>query len=272
MIDSYFFVPGDKLKYLNKINDIDADYFVIDLEEAVSTSNKQNAFNNIINFEIKQNTFIRIPFNEDSFSKSQLITLISKFEGRIVTPKISSSKDIDYIVSLSEKPITFKIIILVENPKCFLNIWDIINKHSDHIYAIGFGSHDFCTAMGMKHNFEHLNQYKKQLILVAKALNIFYIDGVDLNIRDLSTFEKECKYAFEAGADGKFLIHPDQLNKIKEIHFLSDQEIEGMRELLRKKSLVTENEVDLIEVDGKVYEKPHFMRIEKLISKLNRNK
>ncbi len=271
MIDSYFFVPGDKQKYLNKMKDIDADYFVIDLEESVSKSNKQNAYNNIINFDVKQNSFIRIPFFEDVYSKSQLLALINKFKGRIVTPKISSSRDIEFILSLSHKPITYKIIILVENPMCFLNIFDIINKHSDHIYAIGFGSHDFCTVMGMKHTLEHLNQYKKQLILVAKALNISYIDGVDLNIRELSDFEKECKYAFDSGADGKFIIHPDQLKKIKEIQFLSIKEIEGMKELLKKTSLISDNDVDLIEVDGKIYEKPHFKRIEKLINKLNRN-
>ena len=43
MLDSYFFIPGDKIKFLKKIEDLQSDFYVLDLEDSVSKKNKQSA-------------------------------------------------------------------------------------------------------------------------------------------------------------------------------------------------------------------------------------
>ena len=43
MLDSYFFIPGDKPRFIRKIGELKADFYVIDLEESVSINNKQQA-------------------------------------------------------------------------------------------------------------------------------------------------------------------------------------------------------------------------------------
>lgn len=272
MIDSYFFIPGGKEKYLDKISEIDADYFVIDLEESVSINNKIKAFENVMNLKVKENTFVRVPFSENVYSKHQLITLINKFEGRIVLPKILNNKEVQEITLLDDFQFDLKLIILVENPICFINLLDMIKHNAKNIHAIGFGSHDFCSEMGMKHDSKHLNCYKKQLILWAKAFEINYIDGVDLDLKNFSVFEEECIYAFEAGSDGKFIIHPNQLKHMKEIQYFSIDEINRMYEINYKMSLINTEDIDLLEFEGNIYEKPHLKRIKKWVDRLNKKK
>ncbi|MCE9680693.1 aldolase/citrate lyase family protein, partial [Shewanella sp. AS1] len=93
----------------------------------------------------------------------------------------------------------------VENPSCFVGLPAIGSACGTHLHGIGFGSHDFCAAMGMKHDPEHVRFYTKHLVLFAKALGVAYVDGVDTNVRDLSGFIEDCRFAFDAGADGKFV-------------------------------------------------------------------
>ena len=268
MLDSYFFTPGDKPEYLNKIGELKADYFVIDLEESVSNTNKLQAFENVEKLEVAENIFIRIPFKDNIYSKEQIIYLINKFKGRIVLPKVIDVNDIKNLVSLSNFDFSFKIIVLIENPTCFLNISEIIKDGKNHIHAIGFGSHDFCSVMGIKHNLKHLSFYRNQLIVTAKSFNISYVDGVDLNIKNLSNFIDECIFGFNSGADGKFIIHPSQLKKMNEIEYFSENEIIQMRRVQQKASNISDNDIDIIEFEGKIYEKPHLLRINKIINKL----
>ena len=272
MLDSYFFIPGDKPKFLNKTGELKADFFVIDLEESVSNNNKLQALNNLNKLNVNQNTFVRIPFKDNVYSKDQLTFLIDKFKGRIVLPKVREANDVKSFISIHHFTFPLKLIVLVENPTCFVNLSGIIRENVNHLHAIGFGSHDFCSVMGIKHNIEHLSYYRNQLILLSKAFGIDYIDGVDMNIRDLSNFVNECVFAFDAGADGKFIIHPDQLEKMYDIEYFSEIEIQKMTEIHRKVSFINDKDIDIIEFEGKIYEKPHLTRINKLMNKLKRRK
>lgn len=271
MIDSYFFIPGDKEKFINKIEELKADYFVIDLEDAVSKNNKQIAYQNALQLSVQHNIFIRIPFFDNCYTETQLQKLIHHFEGRIVIPKLNSKSDFEKILPILNISTSNKIIILIENPTCFIHLKDILSEYNKHIYGVGFGSHDFCTIMELKHELKNLIHYKKEILLLTKAFGKAYIDTVDINLKDFTTFREECLFAFENGAEGKFLIHPTQLNEMKSITYLSEQEktkITNAYHYISKKNI---NDIDILEIEGEIYEKPHINRIMKLYEKLNRH-
>ncbi len=269
MIDSYFFIPGDKEKFLNKMDVLSSDYFVIDLEDAVSKNNKQIAFEQVTKLSVNENVFIRIPFFDNCYSDEQLKALIHHFKGRIVIPKLTTKTDFEKILSLINNAVSTKIIILVENPTCFIHLKDMLTEYKKHIYGIGFGSHDFCTIMGMKHELKNLMHYKKELLLLTKAFGKVYIDTVDINLKDFTIFKEECMFAFENGAEGKFIIHPAQLNEMKSIPYLSTAEIEKINHVYNSIKHLNLSDVDILEIDGEIYEMPHINRIKKLHEKLN---
>ena len=269
MLDSYFFIPGDKPSYLGQINTINADYIVVDLEDAVSLNNKQTAINLVLALTFNQNMYIRIPFFEKCYTINQIKSLVSKFEGQIVLPKISTSEDINQIISMSED-VKLKMIVLIENPSSFLATPEILKVFSSQIYAIAFGSHDFCSLTGVKHNLEHLAHYKRQLILYAKAFNVAYLDGVDLNLENFEQFKKECVFAFESGADGKFIIHPIQLQELHNVEYMTKEEINQLAGIYENIKDISMNDIGVITIGGKVYEKPHIARIKYLMQKVQK--
>lgn len=270
MIDSYFFIPADKPRFLNKMGSIQANYFVLDLEDSVVKNNKQLAFDQLMDREFEENCFVRIPFLENCYSHEQVKAISLKFHGRLVLPKISSLKEFDTIMSVL-KGAHLRLVILVENPSMFMVLPQILETHASYIYGIGFGSHDFCSITGIKHSHKYLMHYKQQLVLYAKAYGIAYLDGVDLNLDSLDTFRGECLSAFEMGAQGKFMIHPRQLEALTEIQFLTEVEIGELQTVYQLIKDVAYDDMDVITLNGVVYERPHLKRIRELINKINTN-
>lgn len=269
MLDSYFFIPGDKPNYLSKIDKVNADYIVIDLEDAVSINNKKVAIELVLAMTFNKNMFLRIPFFDYCYTNQQIKELTQKFEGQIVLPKINTIEDVNKVISLSQG-IPLKMIVLIENPKSFVATEEILKAFSNQIHAIGFGSHDFCSITGIKHTLKHLSFYKRQLILYAKAYNVAFLDGVDLNLKNFDQFKKECIFAFEAGANGKFLIHPMQLEELNKIDFLSNDELIQLKIVYDKVKDISINDIEVYTIEGKVYEKPHINRIKFLIEKIEK--
>lgn len=269
MIDSYFFIPGDKPNNLSKIDKVNADYIVIDLEDAVSINNKQVAIELVLALTFNKNMFLRIPFFDDCYANEELKSLIKKFHGQVVLPKINAIEDINKVILLADG-IPLKMIVLIENARSFIATEEILKTFSSQIHAIGFGSQDFCSITGIKHTLEHLAQYKRQLIVYAKAFNVAFIDGVDLNLKNFGQFKKECVFAFESGADGKFMIHPLQLDELQKVDFMSEEEINQLKFVYEKVKDIPLNDIEVYTIEGKVYEKPHIIRIKYLMEKIDR--
>ncbi len=271
MLESYFFIPADKDKYMDNIANLRADHYVFDLEDAVAPNQKQTAYKKLIERPIKENYFVRIPLNDNSFSSDQITKLLHLFNGNIVVPKVDTKEQIDILVSLAGESTQLNLVISVESPVGYFNINQILSAHRDSIFAIGFGTHDFCTCMEMKHTSEQLNPYRKQLILLAKVFGIGYIDGVNLQITETEEFNLEVRYAFEAGANGKFIIHPRHLNALNQTSFYSDNEIKKMRKVYTEYQKLGKKGLDILTLDGAVYEKPHILKIETILNKLDNN-
>jgi citrate lyase beta subunit len=267
MLDTYFFVPGDKQKFLNKIDTLISDFIVIDLEDSVAFQNKNEAAHLVLSIIPKKNYFVRIPFFENIYSEVQLIKLIKHFEGRIAIPKLKEKTEILQIKSLVPE-IDLKMIVLVENPYCFISLPEILKYFSTQIHGVGFGSHDFCSITGIKHTCENLDSYKRQLILYTKAFNVDYIDGVDLDLSDFSQFRKECIFAFETGSSGKFLIHPKQIDELRSVKYMTDTEKEELKVVYEQVKNIPKDSIEVYTINGKVYEKPHILRIKSLMNKI----
>ena len=268
MLESYLFIPGNKENYFNKISSLNPDFFVIDLEDAVSSNNRKSAYELIMKFKFPPTTYVRIPIMEKCFNNDEMATLIRKFNGQIIFPKISYSKDLEILISLVPSDIILKLILLVENPKCYMNLENILTENLDVIQGIGFGSHDFCSSLGMKHESKYIDHYKKQIIVICRAFEVRFVDTVDLNFNKIDSFKQDCINSFNLGADGKFIIHPNQLKAINEASYLSEQEIENYSNLLIHINNISDEDIDVIEFNGEIYEKPHIQKIRKMLKKI----
>lgn len=228
MIESYFFIPGSHPKLIEKTINIKADNLIIDLEDAILKSDIQTALGELNSIKNKGGLWIRPVVFEIGKEQLTVFKALLKIGFRnFVLPKIRNLKQLKNLESSINNSILneLKIIILVENPECLLNLNEIIVNSLIKIEGIGFGSQDYCSETGMKHTLELLKTPRFQIMNTTKAHGIKSIDIVSMDSKAGEMFKSELREAFEMGYDGKFLIHPSQLEILKRFPFYTKEEV-----------------------------------------------
>ena len=178
-----------------------------------------------------------------------------------IFPKINHNVELDSINKvLSSIKSPFKYILLVESPSLLISLHNIVDRHLEYISAIGFGSHDYCNRMNMKPSFFNTNYAKYLILNIGKAFNLTTIDTPSMELNNERDFEDECISSKNMGFDGKFILHPWQLNILNSAKYYSDCEVEEAVEImkiLKQKN----NEYEFIKHNNKIYEHPHINRL-----------
>lgn len=268
---SFFFIPANKKKFIEKIDSIEATDLIFDLEDALFNTSIEEALNNLMQITIKENYWIRISLENFENNSSELLkSLINKGFFRFVLPKIEYLTQVDDFVKFSNKftENNIKIIVLIESPLGLLNSSEIVTHPS--IKGFGLGSHDYCKMMGMKHTLSNINWARMSLLNISKAYKLLSIDIASMNINNDEEFINECLDGKDKGFEGKFLIHPFQLKLFKKSWKFSDKEIEFA---LKVKAYINalgglEN-FTIANIDGTVVEKPHINRINTILTTNN---
>jgi citrate lyase beta subunit len=266
MIDSYFFIPGDKKKFINGMYELNADFFVVDLEDSVSKNNKKTALKEVINLEVKGNTFVRIPFFDECYSRKELKKLVKHFEGRIVIPKLKNKADLEKVITLISDNYLYKIIILVENTTCFIHLKDILSEFTKHIYGVGFGSHDFMAEIGGVHDLKNLEYARQHILYLARMSNINAIDIASMELNNRSSLEQEILDGVQKGYDAKFFIHPWQIEVFKSLNIYSPEDYNWAVKVQNAfEKAGSAEEFNPVIIEGQVVERPHLNKAKKII-------
>jgi citrate lyase beta subunit len=272
MLESYFFVPGDKKKFIEKSKELDASYIVFDLEDAVSIANKKASMLNLLDIEINSKShFVRIPVFEDIYTSEEIILLTKHFNGNVVLPKVNSEDDILSFLNIVGNTTFINLILLIETPLGYINTKKILEKYAVIIHGIGFGSHDFSSFMRMKHTSVNLDFYRMNLVVLARAFEVKYIDSVNIDVFNIDQFEQEAIQAYNQGADGKFIIHPEQLNRFNGISYIGEDELHLYEKVYSIIKSIDDQNIDILQVEGRIYEKPHLATIKRYFEKKRRD-
>jgi citrate lyase subunit beta/citryl-CoA lyase len=93
-----------------------------------------------------------------------------------------------------------------------------------------FGLVDFAGDIGAQEvgaeQFFYYNYAKAKVVTAARAAGITCVDGVTLAIRDLDACRRDATMAARMGFDGKWAIHPSQVDMINAAFSPTAQEIE----------------------------------------------
>lgn len=263
MIESYFFIPGSHPKLAKKIRTIAADKFIIDLEDAFDKQKQDLFFDDINQIGNHSNLWIRPSITvEAEKSIHSLRKLVDQGYYKLVLPKIQTPKQVKEIENVLGS--NLEIIILVENAICLNNLDRIIESSKSNLVGLGFGSQDYCSYSRMKHSHEVLVTPRFIIANTAKAYGIKCIDIACMDITGDNLFKNELRHAFDFGFDGKFIIHPKQLEILKSFSFYSFEEIKEAESIL--KEYEKQNKPPVFLYDNKVIEPPHIRQINKIIT------
>lgn len=274
---SLLFVPADKEKMLSKINQLEADIILIDLEDAVAVHEKQIG-RDLVKKHIQlwnRPVFIRVNSIEtDEFKEDmKLIKDVSNMEvlKGIMLPKSSSQKHIRTVIQYleiaeqqSERDNTFNIIPLIESALGVKNAFEIACA-SSRITNLAFGGVDFTNDIGAEATVgeKELLYARSEIILSSRCAQIGKpIDTVYTDFKDSNGFETNCTLARSLGFGGKLLIHPTQIKIANRAFAPSKEEVDFAKRVIYKSTKVK----GAFQLDGKMVDKPIIEKAKRILN------
>jgi len=292
---SLLFIPSSSTKMLDKIENLNPDGFILDLEDSVPPQLKDAARVNVKDkikelsgkgYPCSKKIFIRINELGSQDSKKDVeMTLLPQICGFVI-PKfedIEKLKIFENELAQQEKNKGInlnktKIILMVESSAGLVELL-YIKKHRTEDYfkriiAIALGFEDFTRSMTVlgELSVDMLDYIRKTTVSYAKANGFLAIDTVYKNFRDADGLREDTSRAAGMGFDGKLLIHPSQIDIVNSCFMPPVEDIKRMEAVLANKERIEKE--GAISIEGVMYDTAHLkwaLVVKNYLDKINSN-
>ena len=245
-------VPGHVEKMHAKACQSKTDVIMLDLEDSVPVVAKPDAptiiIKSIKSLDWKNKTLsVRISGLDTPFGYRDLKAIGETVGHRIdtvVLPKTDDAGDVHFVSRMLDgiemhRGFSNRIGIeaIIESAHGLANV-NRIAKASDRLKTLVFGIADYSASIGARlvsisgHGEEedvypgHRWHFEmSRLVMAAKAQNLMVIDAPYGNFKDLDDLERACTMACALGFDGKWAIHPNQLETINRVFSPSEADV-----------------------------------------------
>ena len=272
ILRSALYMPGINQKAMDKALNLGCDAVVLDLEDAVEVSKKEDSRQLVIR-QIENNDYgprvvvVRVNDLGTKWGEQDVAAVANLPIQAILVPKVSEIRDISRVVDLlnrlgSELPIW----IMVETPLAIININELARQ--PRVTALVMGTSDLVVDLCAEHLEERQNiSYALQRsIIAARAFGKKILDGVHLDFRDLDSLRNVCRLGKSMGFDGKTLIHPDQIPVANDAFSPSEAELDKAKRVIDAWRSAQTRGSGVVEVDGTLVESLHVEEAKRLIS------
>lgn len=255
MLRSLLFVPS-KAGMLRKISTLDADAYILDLEDSIAPDMKPQALKDAPGFLEtcpEQKIYIRL---DRAFLAEQIEALKEyRFDGYML-PKFERPEE---FAGFEQEFSRRSNIALVETPMGMVNLKEIAG--CSWVKAVAFGAEDYTAAVNMENRAEYLTGIKSRIVMFAKAFGKCAVDTPFMNLKDDGRLLEEANISADTGFDGKLAVHPKQCRVINEV-FMRRNDPEFMREVIR---IYDDSGGGAVSIGGKIYEHMHIARFRKIL-------
>lgn len=222
---SVFAVPGSSEKMIGKALEFQVDQIFLDLEDAVAPDAKGVARELISSAGQKKfkapTISVRINALDSQWFAEDVEMLksgVARWIDSIIVPKVHRESDVAEVAQLlsqiesmvGREQDSITIDAQIESAQGLVNCEEI--AQSPRVTSLNFGPADFMADLGASAEEVTSNEYALMRVLVAaRAAGVAAIDGPTLEVRDISKFEKSAGISSAMGFDGKWVLHPDQI-------------------------------------------------------------
>ena len=271
-------VPGSSPKMFEKAITSNADVIFLDLEDAVSPQDKIPSRQNIIkaikemNWKEKGKTIsIRINSLDTHYMYRDVIEIVEEVGEKIDTiliPKAGSASDVymvDCLLTQIEDNKKFKnkigIECLIETALGMSNIKEIA-KSSKRLEALHFGVADYAASLkartviigGLNPDYpgDQWHHGLSQLVMTCRAYGLRAIDGPFGDFNDKDAYIASAKRAAAIGFDGKWAIHPSQIDLANEVFSPPEKEVNKAIRILEELEKAANEGKGAAQLDGRM--------------------
>jgi citrate lyase subunit beta / citryl-CoA lyase len=249
-------VPGSSPKMLTKAPSLPADEVFLDLEDSVAPGEKEAARGNVIealngNEWGDKTVVVRINAIDTRWAYRDVIEIVEAAGANIdciMIPKVQAPGEVEFVDNLLR---------MIEDTKGFdhqigieaqiengpgLTLIDDIAHASDRLETLIFGPGDMAAAMGMpsltvgemidEYPGDYWHWIHMRILVAARTAGLQAIDGPYAKIRDLEGYREVCNRTKILGYDGKWVLHPGQIDVANEVYAPSQAEFERAEDIL----------------------------------------
>ena len=271
-------VPGSSPKMFDKALNSDADYVFLDLEDAVAPNDKVTARENVIkslkemDWRSKGKTIsVRINGLDTHYMYKDVIELMTEageYIDTILIPKVGLRDDVyvvDCLVSQieQERNLSSKIGLecLIESALGMVNIAEIAQS-SSRLEALHFGVADYAASLrartvvigGLNPNYpgDQWHHGLSKLVATCRAFGLRPIDGPFGDIKDSNGYIDAAKRGAAIGIEGKWAIHPSQIEHANEVFSPPSEEVEKAKRIIEELKKAADEGRGAAQLDGRM--------------------
>lgn len=249
-------VPGSSAKMLSKAAGLAVDEVFLDLEDAVAPSEKEQARKLVIS-ALEETDYgdktvvVRVNAVDTHFCYRDLTTVVEAAGQHIdciMVPKVQDPGQVefvDHMLRMIEQTIGLEhrigMEVQIEDAEGLTNIDDIAIA-SDRLETLILGPGDMAAALGMPSTTlgERSAAYPgdiwhhvlSRILIAARANGLQAIDGPYARIKDTDGLREVAGMAKALGYDGKWVLHPAQVDVVNEVFSPTQEEYDHAEGLL----------------------------------------
>ena len=259
-------VPGSSPKMLAKAPGLPADEVFMDLEDSVAPLAKEEARANIVQ-ALKEGEWsgktvvVRV---NGVYTKwcagdvQEVVGSAGQYLDCVMIPKVEYASEVQFVDNLLrmvedttglEKRIGLE--VQIETATGLRNIHDIAAA-STRTETLIFGPADMSASLGLPtvtaglpmpgYPGDHWHHVLMTILIAARHAGVQAIDGPYLLIKDLDGFREMATRARALGYDGKWALHPGQIDVLNEVFTPSQEEFDKAEAMLEAYRHATEVE------------------------------
>ncbi|MSP80219.1 MAG: CoA ester lyase [Rhodospirillales bacterium] len=299
-------VPGSNLRFLEKAPTSAADVIFLDLEDAVAPDDKEQARKNIIQAlnDLKwagKTMSVRVNGLDTHYMYRDVVDVLEQAPGKldlIMIPKVGTAADVyalDMLVTQVEtatkvkKRIGFELII--ETALGMQNI-NQIAAASKRIESLHFGVADYAASTRARtvniggpnpdyavltdpdantkrdiHWGDMWHYPIARLVVAARANGLRPIDGPFGDIQDQDGYAAQAKRAAVLGCEGKWAIHPTQVELANTLFCPSEAEVTKARRVIEAMAQAQKEGKGAVTLDGRLIDIASIRQAEVMVRK-----
>jgi malyl-CoA/(S)-citramalyl-CoA lyase len=300
-------VPGSNQRMLEKAPRSGADVVFLDLEDAVAPDDKEQARANIIE-ALKTHDWskcavsIRMNGLDTHYAYRDLVDIVETCGDKLDTvliPKVGSAADVHFVATMLSqieahkgfKPINIH--ILIETALGMANVEEIARACPERMEAMVFGVADYAASVrarttqigganpeyGMltdpdengRRAYHWGDQWHfgiSRMVAACRAYGLRPIDGPFGDFSDPEGYKVAARRAAALGCEGKWAIHPSQVELANEVFTPTAKEVERARRILDEMAKAAREGKGAVSLDGRLIDAASIRMAENVVEQI----
>mgnify|MGYP001552324493 CR=1 FL=1 len=277
------FVPGDSEKKQAKCASVGADITILDLEDSVALSRKEDArhvtaaaLQDVLPQDITR--FVRVNALDTGLTRDDLVAVLPAEPDGIVLPKCNGPEDVEALSDMLEalepqgrKGKTAVIAIVTETAQGVLALSRGAAFEHPRLVGMMWGAEDLAADLGAATNHvdgdytEPFRLARNLCLIAARAAGVTPIDAVYSDFRDLDGLGQQTKIALRDGFDAKAAIHPAQVEVIATAFRPDEKSVAWAKAV---EAAFADASAGVASLDGRMLDMPHLRTARKILSRI----